>query len=421
MKTILLSAGDASGERHAAALVEALRARRSDLCFVGLGGERMRAAGVEVVVDQRDLAVGGLVELVPELGRIVRAWRRLGRALREAAPDLVVLVDSGGFNLPFAAHVRRRTRAPILYFIAPQVWAWRPRRLERLVERADRIVVTLPLERDYHAAHGVAVDYFGHPLVDALARARERDCDRRRGGGGVGEAGVAEGANGVGGNGSLARREAVRRRLGLPLSAPLLGLFPGSRRTELRYHLPLQLAALARLRSEWRASGPPPIGVIGLAPGLAEHELRRAAPAAWEGAEAQGLLVRETGDGALLDALDVALVKPGTITLEAALRGCPMVVVGRAHPFSVWLARRSVRVASVALPNLVADAPCVPELVQADATPERLAAALAPLFAGPARAAQLAGLARVVERLGPPGAIRAVADVVEEMLGSARA
>lgn len=400
MKTILLSAGDVSGERYAAALVETLRARRADLRFLGLGGERMRAAGVEIVVDQRDLAIGGLVELVPELGRIVRAWRRLSRALREVAPDLVVLVDSGGFNLPFAGRVRRRTRAPILYFVAPQVWAWRPARLERLVERASRIVVALPLERDYYAHQGVEVDFFGHPIVDLFERARHGEAE-------------GEAPDGL--------RRGVRSRLGLPLDAPLLGLFPGSRRNELRHHLPLQLEVLRRLRNAPQGPGPELLGVIGLAPGLSEADLRRAATAAFDEAVVQGMLVRETADGSLLDALDVALVKPGTITLEAALRGCPMVVVGRAHPFSVWLARRSVRVDSIALPNLLADAPCVPELVQSDATPERVAAALAPLFAGPARAAQRAALARVALRLGPAGAIRAVADVVEEMLASARA
>ncbi|MEZ4333475.1 MAG: lipid-A-disaccharide synthase [Myxococcota bacterium] len=400
MATILLSAGDVSGERHAAALVETLRARRADLRFLGLGGERMRAAGVEIVVDQRELAVGGLVELLPELGRVWRAWRRLSRALRDAPPDLVILVDSGGFNLPFARRVRRRSQARILYFVAPQVWAWRSERLERLAERADRIVVALPLERDYYARRGVAVEFFGHPIVDAFARARSSGGD---------------------GQEDSERRAAGRRRLDLPLDAPLLGLFPGSRRNELRHHLPHQLEAVARLRSEPGGPGERLLGVIGLAPGLSRAELRRAAPAAFDSAVAQGLLVRETADGALLDALDVALVKPGTITLEAALHGCPMVVIARAHPFSVWLARRSAQVESVALPNLIADAVCVPELVQADATPARIAAALAPLFAGPARAAQRAALARVVERLGPPGATDAVADVVEEMLGSARA
>lgn len=402
MQTILLSAGDVSGEMHAAALVRALAARRPATRFVGLGGERMRAAGVELVVDPRALAVGGIVELLPELGRIVGAWRRLGRALRETEPALVMLVDSGGFNLPFARRVRRESRAKILYFIAPQVWAWRPHRLRQLADRADRIVVCLPFEREHHAARGVAVEYFGHPIVDAWTSVRRSDPP---------------------GESASERQARVRRLLDLPREGSLLGIFPGSRRSELARHLPLQLEAFRRLR----ASAPrfsTMTAVIGRAPGLTEAELRRIAGPLGEGEASGGagaIRFVETGDGRLLDALDVALTKPGTITLEATLSGCPMVVVGRVHPITAWLARRSAQVESVALPNLLAVVPFVPELLQADATPERIAAALAPLFDGPERTRQRAGLARVAERLGPPGAIERTASLVEEMLASPRA
>lgn len=404
MKTILLSAGDVSGEMHAAALVRALSARRPGTRFVGLGGERMRAAGVELVVEQGALAVGGIVELLPELGRIVRAWSRLGRALRETEPELVVLVDSGGFNLPFARRVRRDSRAKILYFIAPQVWAWRPHRLTQLAARADRIVVCLPFEREHYAAHGVPVEFFGHPIVDAWTNARRDDPPDEP---------------------TDARRARIRRRLELPSEGLLLGIFPGSRRSELARHLPLQLEAYRRLRaSAVRFAGM--TAVIGRAPGLSEAELRRIAGPLGEGeagGEGGGGAIRivETGEGRLLDALDVALTKPGTITLEATLSGCPMVVVGRVHPLTAWLARRSAQIESVALPNLLAEAPFVPELLQSDATPERIAAALAPLFDGPERARQQAGLARVSARLGPPGAIERTASLVEEMLASPRA
>lgn len=398
MATILFSAGDASGEAHAAALVGALRARRPALRCVGLGGAKMRAAGVEIVVDQAALAVGGIVELIPELGRILGAWRRLSRALAQTRPELVVLVDSGGFNLPFARRVRRTSDARILYFIAPQVWAWRPGRIRRLAARADRIVVCLPFERDFHARQGVRVDYFGHPLVDAFARRR-----------------AAEPLT----TGPEERRARLRRALDLPLDVPVLGIFPGSRRGELARHLPLQLEAFRHLRDR----GPRlarAIALVGLAPGFDEATLHRAAPGALEAA---GSAVRclPAGDGLLFDALDVALTKPGTITLEAALHGCPMAIVGRVHPWTAWLARRSARVRHVGLPNLILGEEIVPELLQESATPDRIAEALEPLFEGPARTRQLADLARVVERLGPPGAIEATAGLVEEMLGSPRA
>ncbi len=304
-----------------------------------------------------------------------------------------MLVDSGGFNLPFAGRVRRRSRARILYFIAPQVWAWRPGRIRRLAARADRIVVCLPFERAFYAAQGVSVEDFGHPLVDAFARARAADASAA----------------------SPAVRRAQRRRaLGLPLDSPVLGLFPGSRAGELARHLPVQLAAFARLRARSpRLAGA--IAVVGLAPGFDEAALRRAAPGALEAA-GEAIRCVATGDGGLFEALDVALAKPGTITLEAALHGCPMVVVGRVHPLTAWLARRSARVRHVALPNLILEEEIVPERLQAEATPDRIAEALEPLFEGPARARQLEGLERVVARLGPPGAIARTAELVEEMI-----
>ena len=398
MVTILLSAGDQSGEAHAAALVGALRARLPEARFVGMGGAKMRAAGVEIIVDQRELAVGGLFELIPELGRIVRAWLRLSRALTETRPELVVLVDSGGFNLPFARRVKRTTGAGILYFIAPQVWAWRPGRIRRLAARADRITVCLPFERDYHASQGVRVDYYGHPLVDAFVKARSAVP-------------IAESPG--------ERRARVRRELGLPLDRPLLGIFPGSRRSEIARHLPLQLEAFER----WRTRSPRfegAMALVGLAPGFTETDARVAAPASFEHSRDRVRCVA-TGEGELFDALDLALTKPGTITLESALRACPMVVVGRVHPLTAWLLRRSLRVRQIALPNLLVGEEIVPELLQEAAKPDRIADALEPLFEGPARARQLAGLARAVERLGPPGAIEGSAALVEEMLGSARA
>lgn len=398
MTTILFCAGDVSGEAHAAALVRALRARLPNARFVGLGGEKMRAAGVEIVVDQRELGVGGIVELIPEARRIARAYRRMSQALRDERPALAVLVDSGGFNLPFAGRIRRSSRTPVFYFIPPQLYAWRSGRLRRLAARSDRITVCLPFERAYYAEQGVAVDYHGHPLVDALA---------------------AERAAAPAHESARDRKLRVRRERGLPAEARLIGLFPGSRRTELAYHLPLQIEAFLRLR---RLSREPEslVAVIGLAPGIEADRVRGAAGALFEQA---GTAIRllETRDGTLLDALDLALMKPGTVTLEAALRGCPMVVVGRAHPVTAWLARRSVRLAWVGLPNLILGRALVPEFLQEAARAEAVAEALAGLLEGPERDRQLAGLAEVVQALGPPGAIDAAAARVEEMLGTVRA
>lgn len=394
MPTILFSAGDASGEAHAAELVSVLRDRRPDTRFVGLGGPRMAAAGVSLLADQRALAVGGLFEVAGSFGRIGRTWRAMTQGLRETDPDLVVLVDSGGFNLPFARHVKKHSRAKVLYYVAPQLWAWRAGRLRKLVERTDRIAVLLPFERDFYAARDVQVDLVGHPVLDTD---------------------WAEAVDG-------ATRDAARAALGIEPGARVLGLLPGSRRNEVRRHLPLQLAALARLRECW-PEGEGLEAIVGLAPSLDPDWVR--AVATDSGADAS---VRfEAGDRRLFDAVDVAVAKPGTVTVELMLRERPMVVVGQVHPLTARIASRALEVDWLAMPNLIEGRPIVPEFLQDAASADRIAEALAPLFpesrgAGPSPAAraQLEGFEAARTRLGGPGATGRVAALVEEMLGTDR-
>jgi lipid-A-disaccharide synthase len=403
--TILVSAGDASGEAHAAELVRAMRERRPDLRFVGMGGPRMAAAGVEIVVDQSELAVGGFFEIVPSLGRLWSAWRRMLVCARSERPAAIVLVDSGGFHLPFARRVRRRVAAPILYFVAPQAWAWRSHRARKIAARADRIAVILPFEAAFYADRGIGVDFVGHPLLDRIASGpAEPDADATR---------AIATPTSLGGR-ALLERERARARLRVAPDAPLLAIFPGSRRNELARNLPIQLEAFARLR-EARAGLQ---GLIGLAESLA--------PASAEAIVGRGprglgeaLRIVPGESEALGWAADVALAKPGTITVELMLRGCPMVVMGRIHPWSAWIARLWVDLPWLAMPNLIAGETIVPELMQEAAQPDRIAAALAPLFEEPARQRQIEALARASRRLGAPGAVDRTAAILEEMLGTA--
>ena len=382
MTRVLLSAGDASGELHAAALVRALRARLPDTRFFGTGGVEMEKAGVELLVHQRDLAIGGLFEVVSSAGRIVRAWRCMTGALVGERPDLLVLVDSPDFNLPLAWR-GGRLGVPILYYVSPQVWAWRRGRIAKIARRVDRMAVIFPFERGVYAGTGLPVDYVGHPLVERTQQVVER-----------------------------LDRASARRALHFEVEAPWVALLPGSRRNEIRHGLALQLACAAALHRE----RPDLRFAIALAPSLSrewmeEQVARVGLP--------EGLDVRlvEGRTYELLRAADVALAKPGTITLEVALLGCPLVVAARAHPFSAAIGRRIIAVPSFTMVNLIAGAPVVPEFLQEQARPERVSQALVALLTGPARELQLARLADVRERLGAGGAAERVAQIAVEMLG----
>ncbi len=390
MATLLLSAGDASGDLHAAEFARVFAERNPGTRLVGLGGAAMDAAGVERVAHQDDLAVGGLFELLGGLAGVARAWRAMGAAAERERPDLVVLVDSGGFNLPLARRIKRRLGAPILYYVAPQVWAWRTWRIRKLAARVDRLAVILPFEPEVYAGTGVAVDFVGHPLVDAIPEPAGAD-----------------------------ERLAARSRCGLEAFAgPVVALLPGSRRNEIASHLELQLATARALRERL----PGVRFLLAVAPSLGAEAVARLRKDC-ERAVAAGLPLRLLSGEArdAISAADVVLAKPGTVTMECALLGRPLVVVGRANPLTAWIVRRALRVPSLTMPNLIAGEAIVPEFLQQEAVPERLADAVAALVEGPARQRQLARLAEVRAALGPGGSAARACDIAEEMLASARA
>ena len=382
MTTVLLSVGDASGDVYAADFVRELNARIPGVRFLGLGGAEMEKAGVELVVNQRDVAVSGLFELIPDLHRIVRAWRLLTGALRSARPDLVVLVDSSGFNLPFARRAKRQG-CPTLYYVSPQVWAWRTGRIRKLAQRVNQLAVIFPFEQDVYAGSGVEVEYVGHPLVEKL-RAVATELDR----------------------------ETARERLELPADARIVALLPGSRGSEMRHLLPLQLEVARVLhardpRIHFAMPRAASIDRETLEAGIAEASL-------------PSMLSIQIIDGqsqALLRAADVALLKPGTSTLEATLLDCPIVVAARTNRFTAWLLRRLVRVETLTMPNLIAGEAIVPEFLQDEAEPDAVANAVLTLLEGPAREAQRDRLAGVRETLSKGGAAKRAAELAAEMLG----
>lgn len=312
----------------------------------------MEEAGVELMADLEDLAVMGFLEVVDRLPFFLRLLRRLRRALRERAADLVIPVDYPGLNMRLAREARR-AGVPVLYYIAPQVWAWHRSRIRDLARTADRLAVVLPFEEAIFREAGARVSYVGHPLLDLPPI----DVERRT----------------------------FCRRLGLDPTRPILALFPGSRAQEVARHLELFEAAARRVERMVPAVQP----VIAAGGSVA--------PSAY----ASSPVPRTVASRELLEHAGAAIAKSGTTTLEAALAGVPLVIAYRTHPVSYWLARRLVEVDHIGLVNLIAEERVAPEFVQDDATPESLASAVAP-FLDPEsaeRARAERSLARVRQRL----------------------
>ncbi|MFO7261540.1 MAG: lipid-A-disaccharide synthase [bacterium] len=351
--TILLSAGEPSGDLHGAAVAAALRRRWPGARLFGLGGPLMAEAGVELLEDVRRLAVMGFVEVASRLPFFVRLLRRVRREMVRRGTDLVVPIDYPGFNLRLA-RAARRAGVPVLYYIAPQVWAWHRSRCRQLAANTDALAVVLPFEERIFREAGARAVFVGHPLLDAAPVA--------------------------------VTREAFCQRLGLDPGAPVLALFPGSRAQEVRRHLRVFEEAAQRVRETYPAVQP----VIAAS---------RTLPLELYG-ETPFPLVDDSR--ALLAHARAALVKSGTGTLEAALAGTPLVIAYRAHPLTFWLARRLVQVPRIGLVNLVAGETVAPEYLQDEATPEALARAVLPLVVdGEARQRMLEGLTRVRASLAP--------------------
>ena len=351
---LFLVAGEASGDLHAANLVHALRLEEPAIRVFGIGGERLRDAGIECVARSEELSVMGLAEVVKELPRLLRLSRRVRLAALAGRPDVAVLVDSPDFNLPLARRLRR-AGIPVVVYVSPQLWAWRAGRVRRIRRDVRRVLCVLPFEVEFYAAHGVAAEYVGHPLVDELAPV-------------------------------IALRPAVEGRT--------LALLPGSRWHEVEALLPTMLQTAAALGAELEGLR---VRLIA-APGLDRERLS----AMIAGAPLAVEIVTEERHRALA-ASAAALVASGTATLECALLDVPMVVCYRLHPASYWLARRMVRVPHVGLVNLVAGKRIVAEAVQDDFGPARLLVEAKRLF-GAGGERQREALAEVRARLGEPGA-----------------
>jgi len=373
MARVMVSCGEPSGDLYAGALARALREIEPATEVFGLGGEHLAGAGARLSGDYRGISVTGLVEVVRLLPRTYALYRRLVQAAREARPDVFVAIDFPDFNFRLAAAMRR-LGIPVVYYIGPQLWAWRPGRLRIMKRLAHQVLVIFPFEVAIYEQAGVPVQFVGHPLVELTPR--------------------------------LGPPAEVRSSLGLAAGDPTVALLPGSRPNEVRLLLPVLLEAAARLA----VSRPDLQFVLARAPGLDDALFE---PVARAQAAGLRLVAVASQTDAALAASDVVVTASGTATVQTAIHGKPMVIVYRLSPLTYALGIRFVKVDTYGMVNLVAGRRIVPELIQDACTPEAVAAETGRLLGdGAARAAVVSGLEEVQARLGGPGASRRAAEAV---------
>jgi lipid-A-disaccharide synthase len=378
-RRIVIVAGEASGDLHGANLVRAIRESSPRSEFCGIGGERMKEAGVEILFHSSEMAVVGLTEVLSRIRVVARAYWSLKSLLKSWDPDLLILIDYPDFNL-LLARAAKKIGVPVLYYISPQVWAWRSGRVRKIAARVDRMAVILPFEREFYRARGVEVEYVGHPLL-------ERVPDRPP-------------------------REEILRSLGLDRNSPILGILPGSRREEVSRLLPVMIRAAEILS----AHHPKLACLLPRASTIPLDQIR-------ESTEKSPLPIRVLEDmDRVLAASDLVIVASGTATLETALMQIPMVVVYRLSPGTYWLGRKAAKVPYISLVNLIAGERIVPELIQDEATPERVAMeSEALLGSGGGRERMVKRLAGLRESLGGGSASKRTAKIALELIAEREA
>ena len=370
----MLVVGEASGDVHGAHLVAALQRKNPRLKFYGVAGEQLQRTGFEPLYSVAQLSGMGLVELAGNLQNLWRGYRLLSDALRKRRPGLLILIDFPEFNLRLA-RLAKSLGVPVLYYISPQIWAWRQGRVRQIARWVDHMAVVFPFEEQFYARQGVKVSFVGHPLLETVTAKQDR--------------------------------ETMLAKMGLDAATPSIALLPGSRRGEIKYHVPLMRQAAAQLSAQRklqffcvRAST---IALDELAAGLRHPDLH--------------IPIIDGDRYDAINAADLVWAASGTVTLETALLGKPMIVIYRLSWLTYYLARLLVRVQHIAMVNLVAGEGLVPELIQSEANPARLAAESRTFLDDPVMRTNLAGkLVDLRTRLGKPGAAERVADIALEML-----
>jgi lipid-A-disaccharide synthase len=373
--SVLIIAGEASGDMHGASLVQEVRNRRSGISFFGIGGDEMQKAGVETVFHARQMAFLGFFEVLKHYPFIRRVFGTLCNLVDSRKPDCVVLIDYPGFNLRFADRMHKRG-VPVFYYISPQVWAWGKGRVKKMARIVDRMAVIFPFEEGIYSHAGIPVKYVGHPLKDRVK--------------------------------SIRSKSDFFKELGLNPDYPTVGLLPGSRSQEVQKLLPEMMGAYQRLAEDI----PRLQALVGLAPTLSRSELVRHMTG-----QPSSVRIVEGRTHETMAHSDAVMVASGTATLETALLGTPMVILYKMAPLSYTIVKRLVKIESIGLANIVAGKRVAQELIQKEANAERIYKVIRPLLLDPNENARSRNDLKIVsEKLGEGGASARAAEWLIEMI-----
>ena len=370
---VVIIAGEASGDQHGAKLVKAMQKMNPALFFCGIGGPELKQAGVRILLNASELAVVGITEVFSKIPGIIKGIRTVKKLLSSLRPDLLILIDFPDFNLHIAG-IAKKLGIPVLYYISPQIWAWRRGRVKRIGRTVDHMAVILPFEEQFYREHNVPVSFVGHPLLDADLPAAGKPLKNRREG------------------------------------KAIIGLVPGSRDNEIARHLPVMLNAAAILKERLNH-------VKFIVSHAHSVEKRQIEAIINEHRRSVDVEVVSDGVETVFERCDAVIAASGTVTLQAAIHGCPMVIIYKVSRVSYWLGRALVRVPNIGLVNLVAGRQIVPELVQDEACSENIVAAIENIINDPDELTVLKEQLRTLrDKLGGAGASEKVARIALEML-----